>query len=193
MTMTGNAAFTPFPLLKTPRLHLRQLLPTDAGALFTIKSDLEVTRHYGQEPHQSPDETLEWIQRLQASYKRREDIAWCVTLQTEDRLIGVCTLWNLDAGYHFGEIGYELHPAYGKKGFMTEAVSAILTFGFTRLGLHRIEAAPFAGNESSTQLLTRLGFTYEGCLRQRHYFRGRFLDQLYYGLLKEEWAQLAAR
>ena len=185
--MTVDALFTHFPVLNTHRLCLRQLLPADAAALFVIKSDLEVTKHYGQEPHQSIRDTLGWIERLQASYKKREDFAWCVAFKDKDTLIGACTLWNLDPSYHHGEIGYELHPAYHKQGLMTEAVSAILTFAFTQLGLHRVEATPFADNPSSNRLLLRLGFTYEGSLRERHYFRGRFLDQLCFGLLREEW------
>jgi ribosomal-protein-alanine N-acetyltransferase len=181
------SAFNRFPVLTTPRLILRELRPSDADALFAIKSDEEVTQHYGQEPHRTVADTLAWIVRLQQSYARREDIAWCVTLHSEDRLIGACTLWNLSAGYHHGEIGYELHPEYERRGLMTEALTAILNFAFNDFGLNRVEATPFEGNAASKNLLLKLGFTYEGTLRQRHYFRGRFLDQVYFGLLKADW------
>ena len=70
---------------------------------------------------------------------------------------------------------------------MTEAISTILTYGFTELGLHRIEAIPLGGNTASKSLLLKLGFKYEGNLRQRHFFREHFEDQLYFGLLREEW------
>ena len=70
---------------------------------------------------------------------------------------------------------------------MTEAVSAILTYGFTELGLHRIEAVLLARNTSSKHLLQKLGFVNEGNLRQRVFFREAFEDQLYFGLLKDEW------
>ena len=72
--MTVDAVFTDFPILTTDRLQLRQLQPSNAEALFAIKSDPEVTKHYGQEPHQSRDETLWWIQGLRDSYGRREDL-----------------------------------------------------------------------------------------------------------------------
>lgn len=185
--MTIDAAFTRFPSLTTNRLYLRQLQPTDAGALFAIKSDLEVTRHYGQEPHQSLDDTQAWLQRLQASYDRREALFWCLTRKGDDTVIGTCTFWNFDPSFQCAEVGYELHPAYGQQGIMAEAVSAILTYGFRKLGLHRIEANPLADNTPSERLLLKLGFTHEGTLRQRHFFRDHFADQLYFGLLKEEW------
>ena len=72
---------------------------------------------------------------------------------------------------------------------MIEAISAILNYGFTELGLHRIEANPLAGNRASRNLLLKLGFTYEGNLRQRIFFRDHFEDQNYFGLLKDEWVK----
>jgi [ribosomal protein S5]-alanine N-acetyltransferase len=189
--MTIDAAFTHFPALTTQRLHLRRIETADTEALFAIKSDVQITRQYGQEPHASPKDTLGWIQRLQADYERRETLSWALTLEGEDRLIGACMLWNSDPGFHCAEIGYELHPAYWRQGLMTEAVSAMLTYGFRELGLHRIEANPLAENKSSREFLLKLGFTYEGKLRQRHFFRGHFEDQTYFGLLQEEWLKAA--
>jgi ribosomal-protein-alanine N-acetyltransferase len=65
------------------------------------------------------------------------------------------------------------------------------TYGFTKLGLHRIEANPLAGNTASRNLLLKLRFMYEGNLRQRVFFRDQFLDQNYFGLLKDEWLESA--
>ena len=61
---------------------------------------------------------------------------------------------------------------------MVEAISAVVAWGFNELGLHRIEANPFAGNIPSRSLLLKLGFSYEGNLRERVYFRDHFEDQL---------------
>ncbi len=185
--MPIDAIFTRFPVLTTERLSLRQMQPADADALFAIKSNFEVTKHYGQEAHHSVDDSLAWIEKLWVSYTQREDLAWGVILKGEDTLIGVITLWNLDPGYQHGEIGYELNRAYEKRGIMTEALSAMITFAFSELGLHRIEATPFADNPPSQALLARLGFRQEGRLRERYFFRNHYKDQLYYGLLKAEW------
>lgn len=182
-----DSAFTHFPALTTNRLRLRQVREADAEALFAIKSDLEVTRPYGQEPHRTREDTLGWIRRLEADYDRCDTLFWALTLQGEDRLIGSCLFWNFDPAYACAEIGYELERAHWRQGLMAEAVSAVLAYGFGELGLHRIEANPLAGNLSSRDMLEKLGFTHEGTLRQRHFFRGQFEDQTYYGLLNEEW------
>jgi len=187
LAMTIDEAFTHFPTLTTARLHLRQLRSTDAEALFAIRSDPEVMESYGREPYQSLADAHAAIQRLQGFYERHEGLFWGITLKEADTVIGSCTFWNFDPDFHYTEIGYELNRSYWRQGITFEAVSAILTYGFTTLGLHRIEANVSAGNARSTSLLYKLGFTYEGNLRQRHVFHGHFEDELYFGMVKDEW------
>ena len=185
--MSIDAAFTEFPVLTTARLQLRQMRPSDAAAMFAIKSNLIVTTPYGQEPHPSPDATLAWMQRHRGYYEQRQALFWCITFKNTETVIGSCTFWNFDPGYHGAEIGYELHPDYWRRGIMSEAVSAALDYGFGALGLHRIEAVMLAENTASEQLVRKLGFAHEGTLRQREFFRGQFHDQLYFGMLSTEW------
>ena len=105
----------------------------------------------------------------------------------EERAIGAGCLWNFDPTFHTAELGYELHRARWGQGLASEALSAMLEYAFADLGFHRIEANPLAGNESSVKLLVKLGFREEGRLRERRFFRGQFQDQLYFGILREEW------
>lgn len=116
--MSIDAAFTHFPSFTTNRLHLRQIQPTDAEALFAIKSDQKVTEFYGQEPHQSLENTHALIQQLQALYDRREAILWGITFKSEDTVIGSCTFWNFDPDFKCAETGYELHRAYWRQGII---------------------------------------------------------------------------
>lgn len=185
--MSIDAAFTHFPSLTTNRLLLRQIQPSDAEALFLILSDQEVMEFYGHELHQSLDDTQKLIELIQTRYVRREAIRWGITLQGEERLIGSCSLHQFDSGFHCAETGYELNRAFWGQGITSEAMSAILTYGFTELGLHRVEAIIDIVNERSKGLLLKLGFTYEGNLRQRYFFHNRFEDEYYFGLLKDEW------
>jgi ribosomal-protein-alanine N-acetyltransferase len=185
--MTIDAAFTRFPVLTTERLHLRQIQPQDAEALFAILSDEEAMRYYGHEPQRSLDETHALIQQIQERYERREAIRWGLTFKGEDRLIGTCSFHDFGPGCHRAATGYDLNRAYWRRGIMTEAMSAILTYGFSELGLHRVEAIIDIANEASRNLLLKLGFTYEGNLRQRYVMGDRFEDEYYFGLLRDEW------
>jgi ribosomal-protein-alanine N-acetyltransferase len=185
--MTINTTFTHFPCLTTNRLLLRQIQLDDAEPLHAILADQQVMEFYGHEPHQSLRDTQELIGQIKARYTRQEGIRWGITLHGEGRLLGSCSFHHLDPGFHRAETGYELERASWGKGIMTEAMSAILTYGFTEMGLHRVEAIIDIVNERSKALLLKLGFSYEGNLRQRYYFNGRFEDEYYFGLLKGEW------
>ncbi|HEU4785317.1 MAG TPA: GNAT family protein [Ktedonobacterales bacterium] len=188
--MTIDAAFTNIPTLSTKRLRLREIRPDDAQAIFAIYSDEEAMRYYN-EPFQSLAEAEAYIILRRDDYVQRREIRWGITRDGDDRIIGSCGLHHFDEGYYEGyyraETGYILHRDYWGQGFMAEALSAVLTYGFTEMALHRIEAVIDIANERSKNLLLKLGFQYEGNLRQRFLFRGNFEDEHYFGLLRDEW------
>lgn len=185
--MTLDEAFTQIPALITERLVLRQIRPSDAEAFFAAYSDEEVMRYQGHEAHQSIDETHAMIQLTQERFDTHEAIRWGITLIGDDTLLGSCGLHHFDAKHSHAEIGYELKRSHWGQGIMAEAVAAMLTYGFVELGLHRIEAIIDDANTRSKGLLLKLGFTYEGNLRQRYAIRGIFEDEYYYSLLQDEW------
>ena len=185
--MTVDTAFTQFPVLTTKRLRLRQLRPDDAADVFAISSDEQVMEFFEQQPHHSLQDTQELIQKVQMRYEQRESIRWCITLQGEDRVIGACDFHHFSHEFRRAETGYDLHRDFWRKGIMSEAMKAILTYGFTELDLNRVEAIIDIRNERSKGLLLKLGFTYEGNLRQSYYANGQFKDKHYFGLLKHEW------
>ena len=188
--MNLDRAFTHPPTFTTDRLRVRPIKLTDARALFEIKSDRRVTGRYGQGP-KSWEEVQAWARDRLADKSRHGSIYWVFTLKDDARGIGSCCYWNFEPSFRTAEIGYELHPAHWRKGIMTEALPPIISYGFAGLGLHRIEACPLAENRSSRRLLLKLGFKYEGNLRQRVFFKGRYLDQLYYSLLRKDWPNSA--
>ena len=185
--MTIDTAFTDFPTLSTKRLRLREIRPDDAEAIFAIYSDEETMRYYGDLVYQSLAEAEAYIIVRRDDYTRRREIRWGITRQEDDRIIGTCGFHHFDEGYHHAETGYILNRACWGQGIMPEALSAILTYGFTEMELHRIEAVIDIANERSNNVLLKLGFQYEGNLRQRYAFRGGFGDEHYFGLLHDEW------
>lgn len=184
--MTIDATFAHFPTLTTERLRLRPIEPRDAEDLFLTYSDEETMRFYGQ-PYRSLDDALLLIEFRQADYEQRRGIRWGITRKDDDRIIGSCGFHHFDTNYYRAETGYILNRAFWGQGIMAEALSAILTYGFNEMGLHRIEAIIDIANERSKNLLLKLGFQYEGNLRQRYAFRGGFEDEHYFGLLNDEW------
>jgi ribosomal-protein-alanine N-acetyltransferase len=187
--MTLDEAFARFPRLETPRLMLREIQPTDAEALFATFSDEQVMALYGHVQHRTVHDSRTLIRQLHEWYSRHEGIRWGITRRGDDaeEVIGSCGFYLFDEGFHRAETGYELRRAFWRQGIMREALSAILTFAFENLGLYRVEAVVDDVNEPSKALLRSLGFTYEGTLRQRFFFRDRYWDEHYFGLLRGDW------
>ncbi len=82
-------------------------------------------------------------------------------------------------------IGYDLSRPYWRRGIMTEALEAVIEFGFERMGLNRIEAVVFVENVASHRLLEKLRFEREGVLRDYEFLKGRFVDMVMYSLLRK--------
>lgn len=179
--------FQQFPILTTERLTLREVRPDDAEAIFATLGDEMVMEFMGNPTHKSLEESKRYTRQLQSWYKERVLVRWMITLKGEDRYIGSCGLHRFDIESNRAEAGYELNRAYWHRGIMTEAMSTMLTYCFKEAGLHRIEAITDVPNSRSQGLLRKLGFTYEGTLRQRFYFNNEYIDEVFFGLLKQEW------
>ena len=136
-----------FPLLETKRLILRPMRPEDAKVIFRIYGDEEVMRYRDVLAFTRLEEAQQFLEEVRARYEQGEEMHWAITFKEEDSLIGSCGYsWHL--GHHFGAIGYDLARLYWKQGIMTEAIGALLRFGFEVRNLHRIEARVRRGNEA---------------------------------------------
>lgn len=182
------ASFDPFPVLTTPRLTLRSIEPSDVERIFRIQSDPEVTRYFGRGPDGSIADSERRIATLLAGVRENTSIRWGITLEESGELVGTGGFWRWNKPHRWAEIGYELLPALWNRGIMTEALRAVLRFGFESMDLHRVEAHIDPENRASARVLERLGFVLEGQHRQNWYYGGRFTDTAVYGLLRDEAA-----
>ena len=85
------------------------------------------------------------------------------------------------------DIGYELDPKHWNHGYATEAAHAMVDFGFSHFGLHRVWSWCVADNVGSAHVLEKLGMRLEGRLRENEYYKGRWWDTLMYAILADEW------
>jgi ribosomal-protein-alanine N-acetyltransferase len=180
-----NPVFASFPEIETERLLLRELLPEDAPAIFRLFSDPLVTRYYDLVTYTNIEQAEELIDFFDESFELERAIRWGIERKEDGELMGTCGFVWLRT--HRGEIGYELHSSFWRQGYMSEALDAILDFGFTELGLHRIEAMTMLENEASSGLLHSLGFQQDGILREVEYFKDAFHDMRLFSLLRHEY------
>jgi len=182
-----HGVFDLFPRIETPRLLLRKMRNNDVDALYTLFSDLRVSRHYDLATFQSRDEAKQLLESFLQRYARRIGLRWAITYKdAPDALIGTCgyNIWFQEA--RRAVLGYDLHPAHWRQGIMSEALSAVLDIGFSSMQLHRIEALTFPENTASRRLLDRLGFAEEGVLRDYQYLHGHYQSMAMYALLAQD-------
>ena len=104
-----------------------------------------------------------------------------------ERIIGTISLQNiLRIPYESGILGYRFDGDYHHQGYALEAVEKLIGIGFKELGLHRIAAYVQKNNRASIRLLVRLGFQWEGTIRQFAKIGDSWRDHEMYGLLREE-------
>jgi Acetyltransferases, including N-acetylases of ribosomal proteins len=96
----------------------------------------------------------------------RSDLRLLIFHKETGKLIGSSGLHRIDWEARKFEIGYWLHSAYTKQGYMTEAVEAITQFAIQQLEANRIEIRCDRNNERSAAVARRAGFTFEGILRK---------------------------
>jgi [ribosomal protein S5]-alanine N-acetyltransferase len=172
--------------IDTQRLRLRPLRMDDAKDFFEVWSDNEAMRYFSFQPMHSIAQAEERIaSKLQFSADRR-DLICVVELQSTGEVIGDCALFNGVAHSQRAEIGFCLKRKHWGKGYMAEATEALIGHGFEQVGLRRLEADVDPRNQSSINLLERLGFKREGFLRERWMINGEAMDTVLYGLLRGE-------
>ncbi|AXN39754.1 GNAT family N-acetyltransferase [Peribacillus butanolivorans] len=173
-----------FPILETERLILREITKEDAEGIFACFSNENVTRYYGQETLESIEEAVKFVDFFSNNYNEKRGIRWGIEKKETKGIIGTIGFNAWLPKHKRAEIGYEIHPEQWGKGYASEAVSRVLTYGFDVMNLTRIGAVVFLNNEASNKLLTNIGFQKEGVLKKYMYQNGVAHDTYVYSLLK---------
>ena len=170
----------------TKRLILRQFAEGDALDLLECVSHPSVA---GAAPEIEASEAgvKKHIEIQSAMTPFEEDQCFDLALERKEdgKVIGLVTL--VQRKHRKGEIGWALGVDHRGKGYATEAASALMTYCFQVLDLHRIEARTNSGNTRSWRLMERLGMVQEARLRDAVSRDGKWLDTLIYGTLGREW------
>jgi len=186
-----------FPVLKTKRLVLREFRRLDAQAVFDIFSQDAVSKYHNVETMQAIEQAQKLVESRASVFKRGLGVRWGIVLkELGDGLIGSCGYYNLNKANHSVEIGYDLHKAYWRQGVMTEALKAVIKYGFSQefcFWLNRIEALTYVEHEASAGLLRKLGFQEEGIRREYGYLKGVSHDLRSFSLLRRDWAMKGDR
>ncbi len=168
--------------IDTPRLILRPIAESDAGDIFDYCRNPDVGPNAGWKPHESIEETHEV---MKAVFLGQENVFGMV-LKESGKLVGSIGLVpDPKREYERSRmLGYALGEQYWNMGYTTEAVRALVRYGFDEQGFDLISAYCFPFNDRSKRVLEKCGFEYEGRLRKAgQRYDGEILDHECYSLL----------
>jgi ribosomal-protein-alanine N-acetyltransferase len=174
------------PDLATERLRLRAPLPRDAAALLALIGDPEVTKYLNVPTITTLAEAQALLERLDQRYAARDMIRWAIELVEHNEVIGTIGLLRFDFEHRRAELGYDIARRWWGRGLTPEAAGAVIRYGFSVLGLHRIEAGVLPENDASVRVLQKLGFVEEGTRRDYLHAKGRFHSFRWFSLLEPE-------
>ena len=177
--------FQPVTLM-TARLRLRALRQEDAPAFFAVWSDPDAMRYFSFPPMQSLEQAQARIASKLQSQQDGQSLTCVIEVRSSQEVIGDCCLFDCRADQQRAEVGFCLNRRHWGYGYMNEAASVLIDYGFQQVGLRRLEADVDPNNLASIRLLERLGFQREGYLRERWMIAGETMDSLLYGLLRHE-------
>lgn len=149
-------------ILETERLFLREIIPADAEDLFEMDSDPAVHRYIYNKPNTVIEEQYEMIRMLQQQYRDHGIARWAVVDKQTQECLGWAGLKYftepINGHQYFYELGYRFKQKHWGKGYATEAASAIVHYGFSRLNTEVLYAMTDINNKASHHVLAKLGF-----------------------------------
>ncbi|MBM0231041.1 GNAT family N-acetyltransferase [Micromonospora sp. STR1_7] len=184
--------FQPTYPIHTPRLTLRPVTIDDLDDVYAYQSRPDVVRWMlGAEPRTREQSRASVLAMAGEDAWRAEGDCLTVAVVDGTGVIGTVELvWRSERD-RTAEVGYVFHPDHGGRGLATEAVAALVDWGFDEVGLHRVFGRCHARNEASARLMARLGMRQEAHHVQSYLFDGQWADQLVFAVLAREWRSRA--
>jgi RimJ/RimL family protein N-acetyltransferase len=175
---------------ETERLLIRSPLPGDGPEVYrAVRESIEELTPWMSWPkgHGTVDDSEASVRRARVAFLARSELRLHLYLKGTDTLVGIAGLQGIDWDVPKFEIGYWCHTRFTGNGYTTEAVRAITSFAFDRLGARRVEIRCDPSNLKSARVAERAGFTLEGTLRDNERGTdGSLRDTLIYSSLRRE-------
>jgi RimJ/RimL family protein N-acetyltransferase len=172
------------------RTRLREFRLDDVDDALAVLADDRVTRTLSFDSRTS-EQAREMIAGVieRAAARPRTEYYVAITPLAGDRLVGFARLGL--TGARAAKLGVAIAAGHWGHGYGHDAVVTMLDFAFGPLDLRRVSAAIGPGNAVSLRTFTRLGFRYEGRLRDHVFTNGEWRDSLLFSLLVDEWRSKA--
>ena len=179
--------FHPFQDIETERLLLRRLNEDDAEEVLALRGNPETMKYIPRPLAKSIEDALAHIKMIDDKIVDNTGINWGITIKRNPKIIGIIGHYRISPENHRAEIGYMSFPECNGKGYMSEAIKAVLAYGFEQMNLHSVEAIIDPDNIASERVLMKNGFVKEAHILENELWDGKFWDTVIYSLLRKNW------
>ncbi|RKS02498.1 GNAT family N-acetyltransferase [Flavobacterium sp. 102] len=179
--------FHPFQNIETERLLLRRIDQNDVEEVLALRGNPETMKYIPRPLAKTKEEALVHIAMIEKKIENNTGINWGITIKGSNKIIGIIGHYRIQPENHRAEIGYMSLPEYNGKGYITEAIKAVVEYGFEQMNLHSIEAVIDPGNTASERVLQKNGFVKEAHILENELWEGKFWDTVIYSLLKRNF------
>lgn len=183
-----SEAADPLPMIRGEHVFLRASERSDLERYTEWLNDARVTRFLAMDTPFSLAQEEAWFERMTAA-QGRDNYHFAICLRESGEAIGTIGLHGVDLKHGNAVMGIAIGtPAYWSRGFGTDALRALLDFGFGTLRLERIGLDVYSFNERARRSYEKCGFVLEGKARKAFFRDGKRHDLHLMGILREEWA-----
>lgn len=175
-------------LIQADRLLLKEISWNDLDQIHKLQSLPEIDRYNTLGIPKSIQDTKNVLRPYIEDQNNiaRKQFCWDILIKSGDEFIGIAGMILSADRFRMGEIYYNILPQHWGNGFATEVGQSLITFGFTRLKLHRIEAGVATENSRSIRVLEKIGMTREGTRRKILPIRGEWKDNYHYAIVEDD-------
>lgn len=176
-----------FPQLGTTRVRLIGLQRVDVSQIVLKAGNKKIADTIINLPHPYEDsDAIHWIDLAFQHFEEGKGVVFAIRMKSNDELIGGISL-TIERKSNRAELGYWIAEHYWNQGLATEAVEAIIRFGFESLQLNKITSSHFAINPASGKVMTKNGMLKEGELIEQVLKDGQYHTLLVYGLTRAQY------
>ncbi|PZR28933.1 MAG: N-acetyltransferase [Citrobacter freundii] len=176
-----------FPSIETERLLLNRLTAEDVPAITQFADNPNIASRTLNLPHPYAEkDALFWISMAEHGFKSGSNFIFAIRLRKTGGFIGGMGLAP-EPEFSRAEIGYWLAEPFWNQGFATEALAAMIRFGFEQLQLNKLCASHFKTNPASGRVMEKCGMIKEGELKEHVKKKDVYHDMVVYGLTRKDY------
>lgn len=178
-----------FPVLKTDRLQLRKPAAKDLPDIIEYAGNPKIAEMTLNIPHPYREkDAIFFLNKVNQGFEDESEYIFAICLQPDDKLVGVSGL-NINHRFDRAMLGYWIGEPFWNNGYATEAIGAVLKFGFGEIGLNKISATHFPENPASGKVMSKNGMKKEARLTEHVQKQGAYKDVVQYRLTRTEFLE----